>query len=249
VPRSTVTDRPAALELRGGWVRLGGGDVLRGIDFHVAQEEFVLLLGPNGSGKTTLVRALVGLTRLARGERYAFGEPLERLRRHDLIGYVPQRVSAAARIPATVEEVVISGLAGKTGVFKPYGESDRAAVRSALDLVDLAGVARARVDVLSGGQQQRVLIARALAINPSILVMDEPLASVDLAHQDSLAKTLAALNKGGTAILLVAHALGAMEPLAHRAVVLEGGKVIYDGPTDKAPLHVHPHHHEEAAQA
>lgn len=233
--------------MRAGWVRLGNTDVLSDVDFKLERKEFVLLLGPNGSGKTTLVRALVGLTRLARGECFAFGQPLDKLRRHDLIGYVPQRVSAAARLPATVEEVVISGLAGQTGAFRPYNDADRAAVKHALDLVDLAGSARTRVDILSGGQQQRVLIARALAINPSVLVMDEPLASVDLAHQESLADTLSRLHRSGTAILLVAHALGAMETLADRAVVLESGRVVYDGAATTAPLHVHSHHHEEAS--
>ncbi len=79
--------------------------------------------------------------------------------------------------------------------------------------------------------------------------MDEPLASVDLAHQESLAETLAKLHDAGTAIVLVAHALGAMERLADRAVVLERGEVVYDGPADAAPLHVHSHHHVEADRA
>ena len=239
-----MTDQPV-LEVRGGYVRLGRSDVLRNVDFHVEPGEFVVLLGPNGSGKTTLVRCLVGLTRLTHGHSYAFGEPLDKLRRHDLIGYVPQRVSAAARVPATVEEVVLSGLAGKAGMFRPYDNDDREAVRRALELVDLADTASARVDVLSGGQQQRVLIARALALNPTVLVMDEPLASVDLGHQESLAAALSHLHDSGTSILLVAHSLGAMEPLADRAVVLEAGAVIYDGPTEKAPLHAHSHHHAE----
>ena len=241
-----MSSRTNVLEVRGGWVRLGNTDVLRDVDFALTPNEFVLLLGPNGSGKTTLVRALVGLTRLERGECFAFGQPFDDLRRHDLIGYVPQRISAAARIPATVEEVVISGLAGKAGLLRSYQDDDHEAVAHALELVDLADVAKRRVDALSGGQQQRVLIARALAIKPSVLVMDEPLASVDLAHQESLAATLSRLHRSGTAILLVAHALGAMEPLADRAVVLEAGRIVYDGPTVDAPLHVHSHHHVES---
>jgi zinc transport system ATP-binding protein len=100
------------------------------------------------------------------------------------------------------------------------------------------------VETLSGGQQQRVLIARALVTDPAVLVMDEPVASVDLAHQESFAATLAQLHAAGTSILLVAHSLGAMEPLAQRAIVIERGVVIHDGAPGDALVraHAHPHH-------
>jgi zinc transport system ATP-binding protein len=239
-----VDESAPAFEMIDGHVRLGTSHVLRGVDFALRQGEFVVLLGPNGSGKTTLVKALLGLTRVTRGARRIFGRLAEDFRRWDLIGYVPQRMTAATGVPATVEEVVLSGRAAKVGLLGRYRVSDRMAAHHALELVDLTDVAGARVEALSGGQQQRVLIARALATDPAVLVMDEPVASVDLAHQETFAMTLKELHQGGTSILLVAHALGAMEPLAQRAVVLEGGVVVHDDSPADAMLqgHAHPHH-------
>ena len=235
-----------AFELLDASVRLGNTEVLRGIDFAIGNNEFVVLLGPNGSGKTTLVKALLGLVPLTRGRARVFGEDLERFDRWDLIGYVPQRLTASTGIPATVAEVVLSGRIGKIGLLGRFGPTDQQAALRALERVDLVDAASEMVDRLSGGQQQRVLIARALATEPAILVMDEPVASVDLAHQESFAETLAALNAEGTSILLVAHSLGAMEPLAQRAVVLERGRVVHDGSPSEAILgrHAHPHHHD-----
>jgi len=237
-------------ELKGASVRLGGSHALTDVDFKIGAGEFVVLLGPNGSGKTTLVKALLGLVDLSGGARFAFGAPLDSFDRWDEIGYVPQRLTAATGIPATVEEVVLSGRIGKVGLLSRFTQKDRDAVRRALELVDLADLVRQQVDRLSGGQQQRVLIARALATDPAILVMDEPVASVDLAHQESFAATLSQLNRAGTSILLVAHSLGAMRALAQRAVVLERGRVAYDGAPSKAILHDdHPHHPDDESVA
>ena len=231
-------------DLREAWVRLGASDVLKDVDFALGSGEFAVLLGPNGSGKTTLVKALLGIVRLARGERAIFGQDPGQFRRWDLVGYVPQRATAASGVPATVEEVVLSGRAGKVGLLSRFGAADHDATGRALELVDLMPLAKARVETLSGGQQQRVLIARALVTDPAVLVMDEPVASVDLAHQETFALTLKQLHAAGTSILLVAHSLGAMEPLAERAIVIERGVVIHDGAPGDAVVraHAHPHH-------
>jgi zinc transport system ATP-binding protein len=239
-----VTEAAPVFEVVGASVRLGGSEVIHEVDFTLRSGEFVVLLGPNASGKTTLVKVLLGLVDLLRGRRVIFGRELESFKRWDLIGYVPQRMTAATGVPATVEEVVLSGRAGKVGFRSRFGAAHRAAAMQALELVDLSAAASARVDLLSGGQQQRVLIARALATHPAVLVMDEPVASVDMAHQESFAATLRQLHSMGTSILLVAHSLGAMAPLAQRAVVIERGVVIHDGPPDEAVVreHAHPHH-------
>jgi zinc transport system ATP-binding protein len=239
-----VSDNPVVFEIQDAWVRFGASEALRGVDFALRRGEFVVLLGPNGSGKTTLVKALLGIVRLTRGRREIFGQTPDAFRRWDLIGYVPQRITAAAGVPATVEEVVLSSRAAKIGLFGRYRPDDHNAVREALERVDLGSYAKARVETLSGGQQQRVLIARALATDPAVLVMDEPVASVDLAHQESFASTIERLHASGTSVLLVAHSLGAMAPLAERAVVIERGSIIHDGPPDDAVVreHAHPHH-------
>jgi zinc transport system ATP-binding protein len=245
----TAADRDAALAMSHGGVALGGSYVLHDIDFHLPRGQFVVLLGANGSGKTTLVRALLGLVPLARGRVEIFGVPLHRFRDWKRIGYVPQRITATSPVPATALEIVLSGRAAHTGLWRRYGPRDIKAALTALEAVDLLEHVDDPVAVLSGGQQQRVLIARALAGDPDVLLLDEPVASVDLSHQESFARVLGDLNRHGTAILLVAHALGAMAPLAHRSVVLERGGVIHDGPPLRGAPHeehqLRHHHHPE----
>jgi len=247
-----VSETSAPFRMTGADVLLGRQLVLHDVDFSIAAGEFVVLLGNNGSGKTTLVKALLGLVPLARGRVELFGEPLEMFKRRELIGYVPQRLTAASGVPATVMEVVVSARARRSGWIRPYGRNDRKAAMNALEAVDLVELSGSPVAQLSGGQQQRVLIARALAVEPRVLVLDEPVASVDLAHQETFAATVRDLNRRGTSILLVAHALGAMEPLAGRAVVLQGGHVVHDGPPageGSLEMQVHHHHHPEAERA
>ena len=233
----------AVVELTGGVVVLDGRRILHGVDLRVDAGETVALLGPNGSGKSTLVRAVVGLHKLAGGSLFLFGVPAARFRDWRRIGYVPQRVTAASGVPATVREVVRSGRLPRLRRFRPAGPADEAAVSRALDAVGLAERARDSVADLSGGQQQRVLIARALAGEPDLLVLDEPLAGVDLDRQEAFAEILAALAAAGTTVLLVAHELGPLEPLVDRAVTLRSGRVAAVGPPPPAAgHHAHPDH-------
>lgn len=235
-----MTDRSPALEMERVSVSLGHQEVLWEVDFSLHRGEFVVLLGANASGKTTLVKTLLSLIQPTDGYVRVFGEPADAFKQWERIGYVPQRVTAASGVPATVEEVVMSGRAARVGLFGRYGAGDRAAVAKTLELVDLAAVKSSPVSRLSGGQQQRVLIARALAAEPEVLVLDEPVASVDLAHQESFATTIEVLLNEGTTILMVAHSLGAVERLVRRAVVLERGRVIHDGaPVDLKLDHAH----------
>jgi zinc transport system ATP-binding protein len=236
----------AALELSGGRVVLGGTVVLDGIGFRLERGELVVLLGPNGSGKTTLVRAVLGLAPLAAGAAEILGKPLARFRGWHRIGYVPQRASAATGVPATVEEVVLTGRSGRRAWAPGYRPEDLAAARRALDAVGLESLRRARVAELSGGQGQRVLIARALAADPDVLVLDEPVSGVDPEGRGRLLDALAALRSGGCSTLLVAHSIGDLEPLADRAVVLRAGRVVYDGaPRPEHSLAADGHHHLE----
>lgn len=219
--------------------------VLDGIDFSLWPGEFLALLGSNGSGKTTLVRTLLGLVPLASGSIGLFGEPLEHFRQWYRIGFVPQRAAAAPGAPASVMEVVMSGRAGRSRRLRPYGHEDREAAASALKALDLQEMSAVPVSRLSGGQLQRVLVARALATRPDVLVLDEPVAGVDLEHQEMLARTLGELNGEGTTVLLVAHGLGAMEDLITREVVMHAGEVTYDGPHHAHHVHAEHVHHPE----
>lgn len=236
------------VSLRGATASLGARPVLHGVDLTVARGEVVALLGANGSGKSTAVRAVVGQVPLGSGELSLFGTPFRRFRDWWRIGYVPQRTTAASGVPASVREVVASGRLSRTRL-RPPGRADRAAVDRALALVGLADRARDSVNALSGGQHQRVLIARALAAEPELLIMDEPMAGVDLVSQRVLAGTLREQVADGATVLLVLHELGALEPLIDRAVVLRDGCVVHDGAPPPAAGqhalpghdHVHPH--------
>lgn len=227
-----------------GAVSLGGRPVLRGIDLAVGPGEVVAVLGANGSGKSTLVRSLLGLVPTTRGEVLLFETPLARFRQWHRIGFVPQRATAAAGVPASVTEVVASGRLSRQRLLQPTRRTDRDAVRQALATVGLSDRARDNVSTLSGGQQQRVLIARALAGEPELFILDEPTAGVDAANQRALAETLELLVARGATVILVAHELGPIAPLITRSVVMRDGRIVRDGPPDTTDAeHDHGHHH------
>ena len=243
-----VSSGVPVLRVADGGVVLGGRPVLRGIDLTVSSGEVVAVLGANGSGKTTLVRAALGLTPLRRGSVELFGTPLERFRDWRRIGFVPQRVTATAGVPASVWEVVASGRLARLRPLQPMRRADKDAVRDAIEAVGLTERTGDGCSSLSGGQQQRVLIARALAGGPELLVLDEPTAGVDLANQDTFADILRRLVDQGTTIVLVAHEMGPLEPLISRTVVMRDGRVAYDGPpleSFRDVPHAHAHHPAE----
>src|SRR4051794_30637430 len=197
-----------------------GREILHDVTLSVSAGEVVAILGANGSGKSTLIRTILGLVPIARGEIDLFGAPQRKFRDWARVGYVPQRLGAGSGVPATVREVVASGRLARRGFGRPARAADRAAVASALDAVSLADRAGDRADTLSGGQQQRVLIARALAGEPDLLVLDEPTAGVDAASQRAFADALGRFVHSGGSVLLVAHELGPLAPLVDRAVVV-----------------------------
>ncbi|HEV7754753.1 MAG TPA: metal ABC transporter ATP-binding protein [Mycobacteriales bacterium] len=250
-----MTTVEPVLEVRGAVVAYGGRPVLRGVDLSVTAGEVVAVLGANGSGKSTLIRAALGLTPLAGGSVRLFGTPLGSFRERRRIGYVPQRLGAGSGVPATVREVVRSGVLARRGFARLPRRTEAHAIAGALAAVGLSDREHDQVGTLSGGQQQRVLIARALAGQPDLLVLDEPTAGVDAASQVAFAGTVELLLEHGTTILLVAHELGPMEPLIQRAVVLSAGRVVHDGPcprpmghhADPDHDHVHPHAPDEDA--
>jgi zinc transport system ATP-binding protein len=230
-------------------VGYGGRPVLDGVSLSVAPGEVVAVLGANGSGKSTLVRAALGLVPLEGGSAKLFGTPLRRFGGWRRIGYVPQRVGAGSGVPATVREVVAAGRLARRGFLRPAGSRDRAAIGDALTAVGLADRSEEPVSTLSGGQQQRTLIARALAGEPELLVLDEPTAGVDAASQAAFAGALRGFVSGGGTVLLVAHELGPLQPLVSRAVVVHHGRIVHNGPVprpaghhaDPDHDHVHPH--------
>lgn len=242
---------PASLRVHGLTCAYGRTVAVDDVDLQVSPGERVALLGANGSGKSTAVRTIIGQVPVTDGEIELFGTPRRRFRDWARVGYVPQRTTAAGGVPATVTEVVSSGRLSRAR-FGVLRKADHEAVRRALDLVGMADRAKDSVNALSGGQHQRVLIARALAAEPDLLIMDEPMAGVDLASQEVLAETLRGQVAAGTTVLLVLHELGPLEPLIDRAVVLRDGCVLHDGPPPEAvgqhalPGHDHVHPHAPA---
>lgn len=241
-----MTGGAGVVTVRGAVVALADRPVLHGVDLTVSEGEVVALLGPNGSGKSTLVRATIGLVPLASGEVRLFDTPLSRFRQWGRIGYVPQRTTAAGGVPATVREIVMSGRLARRRPFWPTTRRDRDAVERAIELVGLSDRADESVATLSGGQQQRVLIARAAAGDPDLLVLDEPNAGIDLLSQEAFARTLRTFVASGRTVLVVLHEMGPLRQLVDRAVALDTGRVVYDGPlplpdavTDAGHQHAH----------
>lgn len=221
---------PPVARLTGAFIGYGGTPVVRGLDLELRTGEVLALLGANGSGKSTVVKGLLGLAQLQGGSVELFGVPVSRFRDRARIGYVPQRHTAGSPVPTTVREVVASGRLPRLGLAGRLRATDRDAVDRALETVGLGDRAGASVTELSGGQQRRVLIARALASDPDVLVMDEPTAGVDASHQRALAATLRTLVERAVTMLVVSHEIGPMVPIVTRAVVMAEGQARYDGP-------------------
>jgi zinc transport system ATP-binding protein len=232
---------PPLMRLRSASFGYADRVVVSGIDLDIHRGEVVALLGPNGSGKSTLVRGILGLTTQEGGQVQLFGTPRERFTEHTRIGYVPQRHSLSASVRATVTEIVEVGRLPHRLWWRPTSSEDRAIVRRAIEDVGLADRAREEVASLSGGQQRRVLIARALAGEPEVLVMDEPTAGVDHASQEALAGVLRRLVDRGTSMLVVTHELAALERVVSRIVCLDAGHVDFDGSAAAYAAHVAGH--------
>ncbi|MGI8614765.1 MAG: metal ABC transporter ATP-binding protein [Nocardioidaceae bacterium] len=239
------------VEVTGGNLSLAGRPVLRGIDVSVRQGEVVAVLGANGSGKSTLIRGLMGLVPWTSGEVRLFGTAHTHFRDWKRIGYVPQQANVDSGVPATVIEVVSSGRLARRRLLLPMRAADKEAVQAALHAVELEDRQHDAVSELSGGQQQRVLIARALAGDPEMLVLDEPNAGVDHHNQVGLAATLRPRVVSGATVLLVLHEIGPLAELIDRVVVIRDGRVTYDGqpPGDDSLDEFHTHHHRARGRA
>ncbi|HET9544227.1 MAG TPA: ATP-binding cassette domain-containing protein, partial [Gaiellaceae bacterium] len=201
----------------------------------VEEGEFVAIAGPNGGGKTTLLRILLGLARPAAGTALLFGEPAHRFSRRATLGYLAQRSRLGTDAPATVREVVSAGRLAAGGLLGPLRAGDKAIVARAIADVGLEEKADAPLATLSGGQQQRAFIAKALAAEPSLLVLDEPTAGVDPGAQESLARLLERLHRERqVTVLYVSHEFGAVENVVRRLVLVRGG-IVFDGPPSDLP--------------
>jgi zinc/manganese transport system ATP-binding protein len=204
-------------------VRLGGREVLREVSFAIRAGEFTGLIGSNGAGKTTLFRVILGLQPAAGGSVLVAGRP--RSRRNPLIGYVPQKFLLDPDTPLRSRDLVGLGLdAHRYGIAIP-SRARRVRIDEMLDAVGARGFADARVGNLSGGEQQRVLIAHALIGAPRLLLLDEPLANLDLHSAQEVVALLARIaREQDIAILISAHEMNPLLPVMDRIVYLAAGR-------------------------
>ena len=215
---------------RGVSVALAGRVVVRDVTAEVRPGQAVALVGPNGAGKTTLLRAVAGLiphsgTLELDGRPVAEWPPKDRAR---VLAFVRQNTDLA--VDFTAAEVVAFGRAPHLGWTERLGHADRQRVMDALDAVDLSDLADRPVTRLSGGEQQRVALAQALAQDARVVLLDEPTAHLDVRHQLDLLGRLAALARGGTAVVAAVHDLGLAARFADRLWVLDRGALVADGP-------------------
>jgi zinc/manganese transport system ATP-binding protein len=212
------------LRLEDVTVRLGGRDVLKDVSFTIRPGEFTGLIGPNGAGKTTLLRVILGLQPVTSGEVLLDGEP--RPHRDSSIGYVPQKLAIEPDMPLRVRDVVSLGLDGNRFGVRLPSRARRERVSDMLTAVGAQRYTDARVGELSGGEQQRVMIAHALISKPRLLLLDEPLANLDISSEQGIVSVLARLARAEhVAVLLSAHDMNPLMPVMDRIVYVAAGRV------------------------
>lgn len=212
-------------------VRLGGLAVLNDVNLSVHAGEFIVVLGPNGAGKTTLLKVLLGLIRPSAGLVHVLGRTPRR--GNPAIGYVSQHHSYEAETPLRARDLVGFGLDGhRWGVPLP-SRSRRAQIDRALQEVDALSLAESPIGLLSGGEQQRLMIAQALLTDPQILLLDEPLANLDLAHQQEAVSLISKISRTrGVTTLLVSHDINPLLQVTDRVLFLAQGHGAIDTPAE-----------------
>jgi manganese/zinc/iron transport system ATP- binding protein len=191
-----------------------GTRVLTGVDLTLGKGERLVLVGPNGAGKSTLIKSMVGLADVLGGTAV--------VPRREECGYVPQVGELDASFPVTARQVVLMGRYRRIGWWRPTRPADRQAAREALDRVGLGDQGGRPFGVLSGGQRQRVLLARALAAEPRLLLLDEPFNGIDVVSQEAILGVLRAVTEAGTALVLSTHDLALARELADVVCLVNG---------------------------
>lgn len=219
----------ASYDRRGALAAPGRDPVpaLENVTFRAEPGEQIAVIGPNGAGKSTLFRVIAGLMKPDRGEVLLSGYPPDR---HICIAYVPQRSRVNWSFPATVEDVVMMGRVRQIGPFHRPREKDWTAVRASLERVNAAQLARVHIAELSGGQQQRVFIARALAMDTELLLLDEPLSGIDRPSEEQIFKTLTDLRTDGVTVFMATHDLNLAGERFDRVMLLNRRIVAFGPP-------------------
>ncbi len=224
-----ATHTVPAIQLQNVTVAYRSTVVLDALDLEIESGQMIGLIGPNGAGKTTLLRTIVGALKPTRGSITVLGQPLKQVR--ERVAYVPQRGDVDWSFPVSVFDVVLMGRYGRLGVWRRPGKADRDIALHALEQVGLAGRRHCQIGELSGGQQQRVFVARALAQEADLLLLDEPFNGIDTATQGVIFDLLYAQRQQGRTVLLSTHDLHSVEQHCDQLVAFNRS-VVAAGPVD-----------------
>jgi ABC-type Mn2+/Zn2+ transport system ATPase subunit len=220
---------PPALEVRGLWAGYNRRPALEDVTFQAAQGDIVGVIGPNGSGKSTLLKAILGLLPPWRGQVLVMGQPAAVQQRR--MGYMPQVERVDWDFPVTVGDVALMGRYARRGLLRRTTREDREAASAALERVGMLPLRDRLIGELSGGQRRRALLARALANNPVLLLLDEPMAGLDATAQHQLLDIIGDLQASGTTIVLCTHDLSCVSICCAKALCLNRRQVAF-GPPD-----------------
>ncbi len=226
-----MTGAVPAVEVHGLHVRYERVEALQGVDFALPRGTALGIVGPNGSGKSTLLKAVAGLVKPAAGTVRVQGLPPSELR-PGTIGYVPQVEDVDWQFPVSVRDVVTMGRYPRIRPFQRFSAHDHRAVARAIEALDLGSVADRHISELSGGQQQRVFVARAIAQEPLVLLLDEPTTGVDAATEESLLRLVRGLVADGLPVLMTTHDLDRASEWFDRLIVVDR-TVLADGTPDE----------------
>ena len=207
-----------------------GHTALRDASFSIPTGTIAALVGVNGSGKSTLFKAIMGFVRLAKGEIRILGMTVHEALRRNLIAYVPQAEEVDWTFPVLVEDVVMMGRYGHMGMMRIAKAADHEAVAVALDRVDMGAFRKRQIGELSGGQKKRVFLARALAQDSRVILLDEPFTGVDVKTEDQIIALLRELRAEGRVMLVSTHNLGSVPEFCDRTILIKGTVLAY-GPT------------------
>jgi ABC-type Mn2+/Zn2+ transport system ATPase subunit len=218
-------EEPARLEVQAVSLAYRGSTALDNLSFSAVHGERIAVVGPNGAGKSTLFKALAGLLPIRSGQILIHGHPLGLHK--DCVAYIPQREEVDWRFPVTVEDVVMMGRFGHVGWFRPAGQADRDIVRTSMEKLAILDLAKRPISELSGGQQQRVFLARALAQEPHILLMDEPFTGIDITTQEILFRLLDGLREQHVTVIVSTHDLSMAAQRFDRILLIKRKLIAY----------------------
>ena len=219
-----------ALAVRNLWAGYDGNPVLEAVNFHVDRGDMVGIIGPNGSGKSTLIKTVLGLIKPLRGEVSVLG--IDGVPQRRLVGYTPQTELVDWDFPVTVADVALMGRYSRRGLFHRTTKEDREAADASLELVKMFDLRDRLIGDLSGGQRRRVLLARAMAHNPELLLLDEPMAGLDATAQHQLLDLLDELRAKGATVVLSTHDLSCVSSRCDKAACLNRRLIAYGKPSE-----------------